>query len=182
MARVLIPLAEGVEEMEAVVLTDTLRRAQWDVVLAGLEAGVVTASRGVMLHPDTTWDEINPLSFDMLVLPGGAGGAARLAADARVMDALHAFDAEHKWVAAICAAPAVILHAAGMLRGHRATCYPGLEDALPETEWQEDAVVVDGHIVTSRGPGTALDFALALIRLVDGGRSADAVAAAMLAH
>ena len=74
MAKVLVPLAEGCEEMEAVIIIDTLRRAQWDVTSAGLRDGVVTASRGVRLVPDTTWEKINPASFDILVVPGGNGG------------------------------------------------------------------------------------------------------------
>jgi len=180
MARVLIPLADGVEEMEAVIVADTLRRAQWQVTLAGLETGVVTASRGVKLLPDAAWDEIDPHTFDMVLLPGGAGGAARLAGDRRITDVLLAFRSQNKWIAAICAAPAVVLHAAGITRAKRATCYPGMEAGLDGTAWQEDRVVVDDRIVTSRGPGTTFEFALTLIRLIDGDEAADEVGAGML--
>jgi 4-methyl-5(b-hydroxyethyl)-thiazole monophosphate biosynthesis len=180
MARTLIPLADGVEEMEAVIVADTLVRAQWQVTLVGLEAGVVTASRGIKLQPDATWDAIDPDTFDIMVLPGGAGGAARLAADPRITDALRAFRAQDRWIAAICAAPAVVLHAAGITLARRATCYPGMEVGLDGTDWQEDRVVVDDRIVTSRGPGTAFEFALTLIRLIDGDETADEVAAGML--
>ena len=133
MPRVLTPLAQGVEEMEAVIVTDTLRRAGWTVVLAGLEAGNITASRDVVLLPDTTWDQIDPQAFDLIVLPGGAGGAKRLRADQRVIHALQLFAQSGKWIAAICAAPSV-LHAAGILAGRNATCYPGWEAGLALTK------------------------------------------------
>ncbi|MBL7077817.1 MAG: DJ-1/PfpI family protein [Kiritimatiellae bacterium] len=180
MARALIPLADGVEEMEAVIVADTLRRARWEVVLAGLKPGVVTASRGVKLQPDTTWADIDPATFDILVLPGGAGGATHLASDSRVTEALHAFRAADKWIAAICAAPAVVLHAAGITLARRATCYPGMEAGLQGTDWQNERVVVDDQIVTSRGPGTSFEFALTLIRLIDGDEAANEVASGML--
>ncbi len=180
MAQTLIPLAEGVEEMEAVIVADTLVRAQWPVTLVGLQPGIVTASRGVKLQPDTIWDEIDPTTYDVIILPGGAGGAERLAADRRIAAALHTFHSQDKWIAAICAAPAVVLHAFGITMARRATCYPGLEAGLDGTDWQEDRVVVDDHIVTSRGPGTAFEFALTLIRLIDGNEAADKVAAGML--
>ena len=179
MPRVLIPLAQGVEEMEAVIVTDTLRRAGWTVVLAGLEPGNITASRDVVLLPDTTWDQSDPQAFDLIVLPGGAGGAKRLKADQRVIDALQLFARSGKWIAAICAAPSV-LHAAGILAGRNATCYPGWEEGLAGTNWINDEVVVDNRIVTSRGPGTAFAFALTLIRLIDGETAADQVGSGML--
>ncbi len=180
MARALIPLAEGVEEMEAVIVADTLVRARWTVTLAGLKPGVVTASRGVRLQPDAVWDDIDPCSFDIIILPGGAGGAARLAADRRITDALNDFRSQDKWIAAICAAPAVVLHAAGITLGRRATCYPGMESGLEGTDWQQDRVVIDDRIVTSQGPGTAFEFALTLSRLIDGDEAAESVASGML--
>ncbi|NQU38506.1 MAG: DJ-1/PfpI family protein [Lentisphaerae bacterium] len=175
----LIPLAEGAEEMETVIVADMLRRAGWRVILAGLAEGAVTASRGVMIQPDTTWDAIDPMTFDLIVLPGGNGGTERLIGDERVQETLRAFVKADKWVAAICAA-GTALHAAGILKGRRATCYPGCEKGLLETDWQTTPVVIDGRIVTSRGPGTAFDFALTLIRLLDSEPVATQVATGML--
>ncbi|HET8700409.1 MAG TPA: DJ-1/PfpI family protein, partial [Nitrococcus sp.] len=114
MARVLLPLAEGCEELEAVTVIDLLRRAGIDVVVAGLAEGAVKASRGVVLTPDVALDAVLDQDFDMIVLPGGAGGAARLEADARVHRLLQRQADAGRYVAAICAAPKVLL-AAGLL-------------------------------------------------------------------
>ncbi|HEY5653479.1 MAG TPA: DJ-1 family glyoxalase III [Pontiella sp.] len=161
--RVLVPIANGCEEMEAVIIIDTLRRAEIDVTTAGLSAGIVEASRGVKFAPDTTWDQINPNDFDALVLPGGVGGTMALCEHGGVQQALRDFDAKGKWIGAICAA-ALVLNAAGILVGKKFTCYPGVEENLPSDVQPVDTdVVVDGHLITSQGPGTAFEFALKLI-------------------
>ena len=164
MARVLVPLANGCEELEAVTLIDLLRRAGIEVVVAGLGAGPVTASRGVVLLPDCTLDEVLDEDFDMLVLPGGLPGADHLDADPRVHGLLQRMAQQGRYTAAICAAPKVLLNA-GLLEGRRATAYPGvIDDAMGgRGTYLADSVVTDGRIVTSRGPGTAMDFALTLI-------------------
>jgi len=161
--KVLIPLANGCEEMEAVIIIDTLRRAELDVTAVGLTAGIITAANGVKLVPDTTWDQINPDDFDVLLLPGGFGGTVALSEHAGVQQALRDFDAKGKWVGSICAA-ALALHAAGILEGKRFTCYPGVEEKLPSNmQPVNEVVVVDGHLITSQGPGTAFEFALKVI-------------------
>lgn len=164
MARVLVPLANGCEELEAVTVIDLLRRAGVDVVTAGLADGPVTASRGVVLLPDRSLDEVLGESFDMIVLPGGLPGAERLDADPRIHGLLQRMADEGCYTAAICAAPKVLLNA-GLLDQRRATAYPGIIDgsAAGTAMLTEDSVVVDGKVVTSRGPGTAMDFALMLI-------------------
>jgi 4-methyl-5(b-hydroxyethyl)-thiazole monophosphate biosynthesis len=168
MARILIPIVDGCEEMEVVIITDTLRRAGWEVVLAGLHGvGPVTASRKVKLVPDARWEELDLLSFDALVLPGGGGGTQALCKHDGVQETLRIFDIEEKWIGAICAAP-LALHKAGVLKGRAFTCYPGVEKDIGRADRSDDAVVVDGHVVTSQGPGTALAFALKLIKLIDG--------------
>jgi 4-methyl-5(b-hydroxyethyl)-thiazole monophosphate biosynthesis len=163
MARVLIPLAEGCEELEAVTIIDLLRRAGIEVITAGLEAGPVKASRGVVLMPDTTLDEALSQEYDMVVLPGGGPGSDRLDADDRIRDLLVKMANSEKFTAAICAAPRV-LNNAGLLKGKAATCYPGVlgDSDLPGLDTKQ-SVVQDGKVVTSRGPGTAIDFALTLI-------------------
>lgn len=179
MARIIVPLARGVEEMEAVILIDVLRRAGWTVQAAGIGAAPIVASRGVRLVPDLTWEELRLDEFDGMVLPGGGEGAANLAAHSGVLDALKRFHAAGKLVAAICAAPTV-LHKAGILDGRRATSFPSFRNKLAGTRYLEDRVVVDGNVITSRGPGTAFEFALAIIRYVDGAAAADKVREPML--
>lgn len=169
MARILIPIAPGSEELEAVTLIDLLRRAGFAVTVAGLEPGPVTCSRGTRLLPDVALAEVLDETFDLVVLPGGLPGADHLRDDGRIRELLQRHAEADRYTAAICAAPKV-LAAAGLLDGRRATAYPGALDAaaLPRTEVLEESVVVDGRIVTSRGPGTAMDFALTLIELLGG--------------
>jgi 4-methyl-5(b-hydroxyethyl)-thiazole monophosphate biosynthesis len=167
MARVLVPLASGCEELEAVTIIDLLRRAQIEVVTAGLLPGPVKCSRGTMLLPDVTLDEALNLDYDMIVLPGGQPGATNLEHDTRILILLKKMAAAGKFTAAICAAPKV-LAVAGLLDGRRATSYPGTLDAqqFPAIRQETQAMVRDGQVLTSRGPGTAMDFALALIELL----------------
>jgi 4-methyl-5(b-hydroxyethyl)-thiazole monophosphate biosynthesis len=161
--KALIPIAHGCEEMEAVIIIDTLRRADWDVTTAGLTAGTIEASRGVKLVPDTTWDQINPDDFDILLLPGGFDGTVALSQHEGVQQALRDFDARGKWIGSICAA-ALALHTAGILEGKKFTCYPGVEEKLPSNvQPVNEIVVIDGHLITSQGPGTAFEFALKVI-------------------
>lgn len=178
MATVLVPLAQGCEELEAVTIIDLLRRAEIKVVAAGLAAGPVTASRGVVLLPDVQLDEVLTETFDMIVLPGGLGGAQRLEADARILALLKTMAADGRYTAAICAAPRV-LATAGLLTGRRATAYPGILDDLPEVRLSSAAVVQDGQFITSRGPGTAMDFALTLIERLCGRDRRDSVEATL---
>ena len=161
--KALVPIANGSEEMEAVIIIDTLRRADWDVTAAGLTDGIIEASRGVRLVPDTTWDAIDPDDFDVLLLPGGFGGTEAFMQHAGVQQALRDFNAKGKWIGAICAA-ALALNEAGILEGKRFTCYPGVEQKLPaDVQPVDEIVVVDGRLITSQGPGTAFEFALNVI-------------------
>jgi len=181
MARVLVPLADGCEELEAVTIIDLLRRAGIEVVAAGLKPGIVKASRGVQLVPDVTLDVALQDDYDMAVLPGGMPGATHLRDDPRIIGLLRRMAAADKFTAAICAAPAV-LAAAGVLDGKTATSYPGFLDAAPAPgmHYRSDAVVHDGRVVTSRGPGTAMDFALKLVELLAGTATRDEVEAALV--
>lgn len=169
MATVLVPLADGCEELEAVTVIDLLRRAGIDVTVAGLDGDTVTASRGVKLVPDTSLDEALRQEYDMVVLPGGAGGAERLGRDDRVRELLLRMADSERFTAAICAGPKV-LAGAGLLEGKRATSFPNAKDFVVEhgADYSEEPVVQDGKIITSRGPGTAMDFALSLIEQLAG--------------
>lgn len=179
MAKVLVPLADGCEELEAVTIIDLLRRAGIEVVVAGLKPGVVKASRGVQLVPDVTLDHALADDYDMVVLPGGMPGAAHLKDDARVVDLLKKMAAAGKYTAAICAAP-MVLAEAGLLRGKQATSYPGVLDGLPDVRLRAEAVVQDGTVLTSRGPGTAMDFALQLVETLAGRAKREQVEAALV--
>lgn len=178
MPKVLVPLAQGCEEIEAVTVIDILRRAGIEVVSAGLDGQPVKASRGVTLLPDTTLEHALAEEFDMVVLPGGQPGTNNLNADPRIIALLREMAAKGKYTCAICAAPLVLGHA-GLLQGKQATCYPGSLDAASGAALSTAPVVRDGKIVTSRGPGTALDFALELVEILAGRERRDQVEAAL---
>ncbi|HMB59496.1 MAG TPA: DJ-1 family glyoxalase III [Xanthomonadales bacterium] len=165
--RVLVPLAAGCEELEAVTIIDLLRRAEIEVVVAGLDEGVVTASRGVRLLPDTTLDEALEQDFDMVALPGGLPGSDHLAADQRVGDILQKMNESGKFVGAVCAAPKVLFRR-GLLNGKEATAYPGVLAAENHPNISGEAVIRDGLVITSRSAGTVMDFALELIEALEG--------------
>jgi protein deglycase len=169
MPTVLVPLAQGCEELEAVTIIDLLRRAGITVVSAGLDEKPVRASRGVTLVPDMTLDQALGGEYDMIALPGGLPGADHLAGDARIIELIRRMAEAGKYTAAICAAPQVLARA-GVLEGHAATSFPGAIDigSMAGIDYREQAVVVDRKVVTSRGPGTAMDFALVLIELLKG--------------
>lgn len=178
--KALVPIANGCEEMEAVIIIDTLRRAGWDVTVAGLSAGTIEAANGVKLVPDILWDQINPDEFDVLLTPGGFGGTMALCEHEGVQQALRDFDSKGKWIGSICASP-LALHAAGILEGKRFTCYPGVEEKLPgNVQPVNEAVVVDGHLITSKGPGTAFEFVLRVIAECSSPNAADEVRVGLL--
>ena len=178
MASVLVPLAQGCEELEAVTVIDLLRRAGVSVVTAGLDDKPVRASRGTVLLADTTLEEALLQEFDMVVLPGGLPGADHLAGDIRIRDLLRKMADTDRYTAAICAAPKV-LASSGLLAGKKVTSFPGALDAFDDLDYRADAVVQDGKLITSRGPGTAMDFALTLIENLVGKERRDEVESAL---
>ncbi len=174
---VLVPLAQSCEELEAVTVIDILRRAELTVVSAGLDTAPVTASRGVILQPDTTLTAaLQQHSYDMIVLPGGMPGAKYLGEDPLVCKTLKEMAAAGKYIAAICAAPHVLAKN-GLLAGKKATAYPGFLDTgeFPDVTYTGAAVECDGKVITGRGPGTAMDFALTLVQVLCGTTQRDAV-------
>lgn len=169
MTKVLVPLANGFEDIEATTIVDILRRAGVEVVTAGLVDGLVQGSRGTRVQPDVRLDDVKDEDFAMIALPGGMPGAEYLRRDERVIALLRRHAQAGRYTTAICAAP-IALAEAGLLAGRRATSYPGFVDKLdlPDTQYVVEPVVVDGKVVTSRGPGTAMDFALTLVELLVG--------------
>jgi len=180
MSKVLVPLAQGFEDMEAVTITDILRRAGIEVTTAGLSDGMVTGSRGTAVLPDSILEDIldNNLDddFDMIVLPGGQPGATNLKNDQRIIKLIKKMSQSGKYLAAICAAPSVLAQA-GVLENKQATAFPGTFDRanFPGIAATDDVVVTDGKIITSRGPGTAIEFSLQLVNLLVGKKKADEV-------
>lgn len=181
MPAVLIPLAEGCEELEAVTIIDLLRRADISVITASLGTLNLTASRGTHLMADTELDNVIYNEFDMVVLPGGLPGADNLNNDHRVHAVLKRVYQEGGAVAAICAAPRVLAKS-GLATGKTISCYPGSIDSndWPNISITDKAVVVDDRIITSRGPGTAMDFALTLIEYLNGRTTRDQVENALV--
>ncbi len=186
MTQVLLPLATGFEEIEAVTVIDVLRRAEIEVTVAGLIPGPLVGSRGIRLHPDTTLDEVDPNGFDLVVLPGGLGGTEAMMADPRLLDLLRAHRAAGRTIAAICAAPMVLV-AAGLEEGVRVTSHPSVRGrlgraAVAEEDLQGPAVVEDSGFITSQGPGTAMEFALYLVEHLAGPQLRASLAAAMIVN
>lgn len=182
-SRVLVVLADGAEEMEVVIVVDVLRRAGLEVLLAGLDGNApVHCSRAVKVVPDLSLEDVlrGPLDFAAIVLPGGAEGSRRLAEDPRVGALLREQVASSQVVAAICAAPmALVQHGIG--KGAAMTSHPSVQQVVAaHASYRTDAVVTDGLLMTSRGPGTAFEFALALVTRLLGPEPSNALRAAMM--
>lgn len=185
--QVLVPIADGTEEIEAVCIIDVLRRAGCDVTVAGIGPGggraaglAFRASRGTGLLADVHVEEVADRRFDAILLPGGLPGAEHLRDCGTLARLLAVQDQDGRLVGAICAAPVVVLQALGLLRGRGATCFPGLRDGLPSVSRRAGRVVQDGHLITSQGPGTALEFALAAVAHLCGHARRAEVAAQLL--
>jgi len=177
---VLVPIADGTEEIEAVCIIDVLRRAGARVTVASVGELQVTASRGVKIVADCLIGSCRERTFDLVVLPGGMPGAEHLRDSATLTAILQRQQQTGGWFAAICAAPAVVLAHHGLLADCRATAHPAFVDKLANRESVASRVVVDGRCITSRGPGTAIEFALALVALLYDQQTADQVASPMV--
>lgn len=180
MKRMLVPLAPGFEEIEALAVVDILRRAGVEVTTAGTVEGPVEGRNGIRILPDTTMDEVTASGFDMIVLPGGAKGTENLKSDPRVKAAVRELFESGKFTTAICAAPTV-LSAVGVTKGRRVTSHPSVRGELTSERVLDERVVVDGNIVTSQGPGTAVEFAFMLVELLVGEEKAREVNKGVLA-
>ena len=176
MSHVLVPLAQGCEELEAITITDLLVRAGVTVTTCGLDDQPVKASRGTTIIPDTSIDKILDIEFDLIVLPGGLPGSDHLRDNKHIQSLIKKQASNNKYVAAICAAPKALAEA-GLLEGKTATSFPGVLAALENDSItiSENAVEIDGNIVTSRSAGTAMDFALSLIELLEGKEKRDEI-------
>lgn len=177
MSKVYVLLAEGFEEVEALTPVDLLRRAGIEVVLVSITEKIeVRGARRINVISDIGIDELKD-DGDMLILPGGMPGTNNLKDSRKVREAILKYDEQGKYLAAICAAPTVFGEM-GLLKGKKATCYPGMEDGLKGATHTGDyaSVAIDGRFITSRGVGTAIDFSLALIEILCSKEKADEIA------
>ncbi len=165
--KAVIILSPGYEELEAVAVVDILRRAGIDIRIAAVENGPVASARGIKIVPDVSLDEIKDDKFDLIVLPGGLDSTETLSGDGRVIGMLRNQIDEGRMVGAICAAPTV-LDRHGLAEGHEITCHPVCREAVRHSRISDKRVVTDGLLVTSQAPGTALEFALRLVELLEG--------------
>ncbi|MCQ4638366.1 DJ-1/PfpI family protein [Anaerovorax odorimutans] len=173
-------LADGFEEVEAMTIVDLFRRAQLEVQTVSVTGKKqVTGAHQVTVEADILFEETNYETCEMIVLPGGMPGAETLGNHQGLTSHIRCFAKNDKYIAAICAAP-MVFGAQGVLKGKKATIYPGMEDRLMGAEYQNETVVVDGKIITSMGPATAMPFALKLIEILKGKAASDEVAAGLL--
>ena len=179
--KVVVPLAEGFEEIEFSTIVDILRRAEIDVTVAGLKEGIINGAHGVRVTPDTSLDKIRADDFDVIILPGGNPGFVNLGKSEKVLKLVKEMYDRNKYVTAICGAPSVLAKA-GVIQGKRATIFPGMEDTLTGAQYSGERVVIEDKIITSQGPGTAMEFAIKLVEVLEGKTKADAVATKVLAR
>ena len=174
--RTFLIAADGFEEVEGLTVVDLLRRAGFVCEIVSLSDGeTVTGSHGIRIGADRFFSETVPEDYDAVILPGGLRGTEALKADRRVLSLLQRMHAAGKLTAAVCAAPTVLAEA-GLLGGRRATCYPGMEEKLTGALPCTDSVVRDGTVITSRGAGTSIAFALSVIAYLDSGEHAEEIA------
>ena len=156
---------DGFEEIEAVTIVDVLRRAEFDVILIGVNNTLVTGAHGICVKMDQRIEDVSDDELGAGILPGGMPGASNLAKDKRVLTLIQRLDRQNKNIGAICAAP-IALHSAGLVNGRKITCYPTFQHQLPNSEYTGDPVTVDGNIITGKGAGAALQFSLKLVEVL----------------
>lgn len=177
--KILVPVAHGSESLETVALVNVLRRATLQVRIASIETEpVINATREIRLVADVALGDVIGEDFDAIILPGGEQGAQRLAACKPLIEKLRSQRLAHRWYGAICAAPALTLSPLGLLDGKQATCHPAFRDSL--LHFVDRAVVIDGHCMTSQGPGTTLEFALTWVEKLASADERRRVASSML--
>lgn len=179
--KVLVPIADGSEDIEAVCIIDVLRRAEAEVTVASVSDTLqITASRGTNIVAERCITECVDETYDLIALPGGIPGAENLRDSKELAEMLKRQQREGRLYGAICASPAVVFQHHGLLGSRNATCHPFFVDELDNKDMVESRVVVDGNCITSRAPGTAIEFALKLVEMLYGREKADEVALPMV--
>jgi len=177
---IVVTLANGFEEIEAVSIIDVLRRAECDVVVAGVGGTIIKGANGITINADKNINDIDSQNIDMVILPGGWGGTDILATDTKVQQLLKDMDSQNKKIGAICAAP-YALKCAGVLKNSY-TCYPSVEEKINQDGYDSTKkVIVDNNIITSRGPGTSICFALEIVKILKGEDRYNALRSGLLA-
>ena len=174
MKKIALLLAEGFEEVEAVTPADFLNRAGIEVLITGVTGKTVKGAHNITLLADYELQDL-PRDLDGVIIPGGMLGSENVALSDDAIDLIKKINREGKLVAAICAAPAIVLEKAGVISGKKATCYPGMEKRFTQSTFSEERVVVDGNVVTSRGPGTAAEFAIKIVEILTGKEAAEKI-------
>jgi protein deglycase len=178
--KAIIILADGFEEIEAITVIDILRRAGIEVIICGLDSEKIKGSKGITVIADQVFNSSN-MDYDAIILPGGMPGAENLAKSDWVKKLLLHMNDKGKIIAAICAAPAIVLAPLGILDNKYATCYPGMEASFSDTtDYKKDDVVIDKNLITSQGPATALKFSIAIVSALSGQAIAQKIASATL--
>ena len=177
--KVLVALAHGFEEIEALAPVDIFRRAGYHVVLAGVNGLQIKGAHDIVVHCDQRIEDVGT-DYDAMVIPGGGLGSKNLAASWEVNEKMLLIANNGSLIAAICAAPAVVLGPAGLLEGHKAVCFPGAESNTPGFHFGTDRVCVDGNLITARAAGCAIEFALAVVEKLSGRETADMLAERIL--
>ena len=179
--KIFVHLADGFEEMEAFATIDVLRRAEFDTVIVSVTGNkLVRSVRDVGVVCDNLFEEVDYKDCEMIVLPGGIPGVPNMGAHKGLCEKLREFSDDDNWIAAICAAP-IILHEQGLLNGRTITCFPGVGDDFHEAIVLTDKVVVDRNLITSQGPGTAIEFGLKIVEILKDKETADYIRSRLLA-
>ena len=180
MPQICVPLANGFEEIEAISIIDICRRAQIQVIVAGVDGIYAQGAQNISIETDCLIDTVDVNTLDMLVLPGGLAGTQILSEHPLVQSLLKQMQQAGKHIGAICAAP-YALHRANVL-SEDFTCYPGIEDKIAGANRQDRAVVINNKVITSQGVGTALCFALEIVKLLQGEKTYQQIKQAVLAQ
>ncbi len=179
MKKIMIPLANGLEEIEAITNIDVLRRAGIEVITVSLAELEVKGGHGIIITADTKIDSIKAEGLSGIILPGGMPGARHLKNNERLIELIKEINTTQGLIAAICAAP-IVLEEAGIIKNKKATSYPGFEKEMPSCNYQEQRVVVEDNIITGRGLGVALEFALEVVSYLLGEEKAEELKTGML--
>ncbi len=174
MVNVLLPVADGTEEMEAIITADVLRRAKWKVTIATINKEMVLMSREVRIIADAGMSEVIDRDYDLIVLPGGAYGVENFLKNNTLLNIINKAAMQNWWIAAICAAP-LVLNKLKLLEGKKFTCHPSVKDKLAPLVPSEERVVIDGKLITAQGPGISFEFALKIIEAIEGKARAEAM-------
>ncbi len=177
---IMVPFANGFEEIEAVTIVDVLRRAEINVITVSLEKKMVKGAHNIEFVTECNINDIDINELDGIILPGGMPGASNLRDNKKIINIVKELNENNKLIAAICAAP-IVLEEAGIIKNRKITSYPGFESQLKSCKYNTERVVVEDNIITGRGPGTALEFALSILRYLKSYNFAEKIRKNMIA-